>query len=529
MVHRKPARAISWCARVPSLLLLTGVAACAGFGTGPEPHLARHSAAAWPHAVTYEVFVHAFADSDGDGIGDLRGLTSRLDYLQQLGVRALWLMPIHPSPSYHKYDVTDYRAIHPEYGTMADFEELLREAHSRDIRVVMDLVVNHTGSGHPWFQAALADTTNPLHSFYVWAPSERVGGLTFEPTGPDSDNPHHWHPVDRFGKHYYGFFYRGMPDLNFDNPAVRDSVFAIGRFWLEKGVDGFRLDAARHIFDSDREADNHAWWVEFRREMERVRPDVLLVGEVWASTEVTAPYLAGLRSLFNFDMAGAMVEAVRTGRGAGVAARHAEILRAYRAVADDFVDATFLTNHDQSRVMSVLGDAARMRVAASLLFTLPGAPYVYYGEEIGMRGMKPDSHIREPFLWSAPPDRDRTAWIEPRYSTDDTVVPMEVQARSDTSMLAHYRTMIALRNAHPALTFGGIEPVEADERLVAFLRTHVDGSLLVVHNVSDTAVRASLPAAAGGYRRVVHRSHGDARLAGSGVLLPAHSTLVLRR
>ncbi len=513
-----------------SLLLAATLAGCAGLsreapqatGASPSPN--------WPHAVTYEIFVHAFADSDGDGIGDLRGLTSQLEYVRDLGVKAIWLMPIHPSPSYHKYDVTDYRAIHPDYGTMEDFEVFLREAHARGIRVVMDFVVNHTAREHPWFQAAVADTTSHFHDFYVWGRPDELESLTVEETGPDTDNVFRWHRAEGRDKLYYGYFWAGMPDLNFDNPAVRDSIFEIGRFWLEKGVDGFRLDAARHIFEHGREADNHAWWERFRAEMERVKPDVLLVGEVWAPTEVVTPYLTGLRSLFNFDLAEAMVEAVRTGRGAGLAARHAEVLRAYQAVADDFVDATFLTNHDQNRVMSVLDDMAKARVAASLLFTLPGAPYVYYGEEIGMRGMKPDPHIREPFLWSPPPDTLRTRWIDPRHSTDETVVPMEVQARSDTSLLAHYRTLIALRNAQPVLTFGGIEPIAvADERLVAFLRMHQDDSLLVVHNVSGDPVEAVLPEPARPFTRILYHSHAAARPAGGGVSLPPHSTLILRR
>jgi alpha-amylase len=513
--------------RCGTLLLSILLAGCAGTArtaaptpaTGPE----------WPNAVTYEVFVHAFADSDGDGIGDFRGLTARLDYIRDLGARAIWLMPIHPSPSYHKYDVTDYRAIHPDYGTMEDFEAFLREAHARDIRVVIDLVVNHTGRDHPWFRAAAADSTSPLHDFYVWKRPHEIGSMTVDRTGPDSDNRRRWNPVSGTDRHFYAYFWSGMPDLNFDNLAVRDSIFEIGRFWLERGVDGFRLDAAKHIFDDDRPEDNHRWWEEFRAEMERVNPDVLLVGEVWAPTEVVKPYLTGLRSLFNFDMSEAMTEAVRTGRGAGLAARHATILREYQGVAGDFVDATFLSNHDQNRIMSVLDSPARARVAAGLLFTLPGAPYVYYGEEIGMRGRKPDPHIREPFLWRAQGDRERTTWIVPRHSTDEAVPPMELQARADTSMLAHYRALIALRNAQPALTFGGLEPLEADERLVAFVRTHASGSLLVVHNVSGEAVEAALPAEARGYGSPLWASDAAARRTGSGISLPPHSTLVLRR
>jgi glycosidase len=506
---------------VAALLFLGLLAGCVGTLRQKTAGPTSDFVAAWPRAVSYEVFVQSFADSDGDGIGDLAGLTSKLDYVRGLGVRSIWLMPIHPSPSYHKYDVTDYRAIHPDYGTMEDFETLLREAHAREIRVVIDLVVNHTARGHPWFQEAVADSTSTFRSFYLWSSAEEVEALT-------ADN-RRWRSAPGDEQLYYGYFTGGMPDLNYDNPAVRDSIFAIGRFWLEKGVDGFRLDAARHIFEDGREPDNHAWWEQFRAEMESVKPEVLLLGEVWAEPEVVTPYLSGLHSLFNFEMAGAIVEAVRTGRGAGLAARHAEIREAYQAVAPDFVDATFLTNHDQNRVMSVLDDPSGARIAASLLFTLPGSPYLYYGEEIGMRGMKPDPNIREPFLWTAPPDQDRTSWIEPQHSADRVVRPMELQARSDTSLLAHYQNLIALRNGHPALTMGGLEPLEAgDERLVAFVRTHAAGSLLVLHNVSGDPVNAVLPAAQRDFERVLYRSHSAAAARGETLFLPPHGTLVLR-
>ena len=490
----------------------------------------RVAAVAWPHTPSYQVFVHSFADGTGDGIGDFQGLTAKLDYIDDLGVDAMWLLPIHPSPTYHKYDVTNYWEIHPDYGTMEDFETFLDEAHARDLRVVIDLVVNHTSNEHPWFQEALADTTSPFFDFYIWGRGEDIESIMVDETGPDSDNLQRWNPVDHLpGLYYYSYFWSGMPDLNYDNPVAKDSIFAIGRHWLEKGVDGFRLDAAKHIFPEHRMEDNHAWWDEFRAEMEEVNPDVYLVGEVWDSPETIAPFLTGLPAQFNFDIAYGMWEGVERGVHDSLVYRHANIREAYREVTDDFIDATFITNHDQDRFLSVLDDEAKARVTTALLFTLPGAPYIYYGEEIGMRGMKPDEHIREPMLW-APQDEDemRTAWIEPEYSTDETVDPVSVQEEDEDSMLNYYRQMIAMRNDSPALSIGELVTTEdLHEALVLFERVHEDERLLVAHNVSGEALEIELGEAHHAAGDVVYQSHDDAEIRDGILHLGPHASLVV--
>lgn len=240
-----------------------------------------------PSTVFYEVFVRSFADSNGDGIGDFKGLTRKLDYLNDgnpdtdsdLGIGGIWLMPINPSPSYHGYDVTDYRQINPDYGTLDDFREFLNEAHKRGIKVIMDLVVNHTSKEHPWFKEAAADKSSSYRDWYVWA--EDSGTATSGSSAAGSGNP--WHSVR--GDHYLGIFWEGMPDLNFDNPKVRKEITATGQFWLKQGVDGFRLDAAKHIYE-DLQTDksqattdkNVAWWQEFRSGLKEVKPDAYLVG-----------------------------------------------------------------------------------------------------------------------------------------------------------------------------------------------------------------------------------------------------------
>jgi glycosidase len=486
--------------------------------------------ATWPHAVTYQIFVRSFADGNGDGIGDLRGLTAKLDYLVDLGVQALWLLPIHPSPSYHKYDVVDYRAIHPDYGTMEDFDAFLAAAKERNLRVILDLVVNHTSSTHPWFESAATGPDSEFFDYYVWKKRDEVGSLTVTRTGPDTDNLRRWNEVPEVRDYYYyAYFTGGMPDLNFDNPEVRREVYDIGRFWLEKGVDGFRLDAAKHIFPDDRADDTVAFWEEFRAEMEKTNPDVFLVGEVWTDGHEAKQYLPGLRSIFNFELAGSVLEAVANGRGAGLAARHARLRQQYGEVLPGYIDATFLSNHDQNRVMSVLGDDEdRARVAASLLLTLPGSPFIYYGEEIGMRGLKPDFFIREPMLWQRQPDPWRARPREVRHSKDHKVMPVAAQAEEDQSLLNHYKALIRLRSSTDALAQGDLEPVDNHhERLIAFFRRHPSGDVLVIHNVSRRTTSTDLPSSTAGFSRQLWTSNEKVKLSPERVTLPPYSSVVL--
>jgi len=483
--------------------------------------------AEWPHAVTYEVFVRSFADGSGDGIGDIPGLTSKLDYIDELGVQALWLMPIHPSQTYHKYNVIDYRDIHPDYGTLEDFEHFLKEAHSRDIRVVIDFVVNHTSSEHPWFLEAIEDPGGHFYDFYIWETEDNINNRTVEYTGPNT-NINRWREAEGTEEYFYGHFSPYMPDLNFDNQAVRDSIYDIGRFWLEMGVDGFRLDAAKHIFPDHRQDEIPAFWEEFRNKMEAVKEDVLLVGEVWAETDEVKLYLHGLPSLFNFDMANVILESVRTGEGADVANTHLEIIDAYSSITDNYVDATFLSNHDQDRVMSVLGDDYKARIAANILFTLPGAPYIYYGEEIGMIGEDSHPNVREPMLWNEMPDEKRTTWKVPEYSRDETVRPVSIQREDENSLLNHYKEMITLRNVSPALTYGDLKPLDAgNDKLTAFLRIHEDEELLVIHNLGIEQVEVQLPNSYRDFSVLIYPEEGPESTADE-FILPAFSTVILK-
>ncbi len=458
--------------------------------------------AQWPHGVNYEVFVLSFADSNGDGKGDLNGLTSRLDYLQQLGVSGIWLMPIMPSPSYHKYDVTDYKGIHPDYGTVEDFKAFVEEAHKRNIKVLVDLILNHTGYDHPWFQSAIKDADSPYRDYYVWADRDSIADeISKKETTLDSDNITQWHSVngDEKEEHYYGFFYGGMPDLNFDNPKVRQEFVEIGSFWLkDMHIDGFRFDAAKHIYPSDRAEDNHSFWIWYRNELTKIKPDVYMVGEVYTegAPEQVAPYLKGLPALFNFELGISIIRTINAGYDTlGLVNKYKDIVDLYNASSGEYTDATFIRNHDQNRTLTELdGDIAKAKLAASIQMTFPGTPYIYYGEEIGMLGAKPDEYIREPFIWDeGKKDPMQTTWEIPLYSTDATVVPLSKQKEDTQSIYNFYKKWIAYRNTSNALTYGSIEPSGiVSKEVISFYREKGKDKVLVLHNVSAEAVKITL-------------------------------------
>jgi glycosidase len=484
----------------------------------------------WPKAgVTYEIFVQSFNDSNGDGIGDFNGVTEKLDYIKELGANAIWFMPIMPSPTYHKYDVTDYKAVHPDYGTMDDFKRLLDEAHARDIKIVIDMIINHTSTEHPWFQSSKTGANAAYRDYYVWAQQDTIATYLNKKTVTlDSDNIRQWHDPGQGKDFYYGFFWGGMPDLNFDSPEVRKEIVDIGRFWLEEvGVDGFRLDAAKHIFPDDRPLDNHAFWKEFRAEMEAIKPDVYLVGEVYDKKEIVAPYLPGLPALFNFDFHYTLIEALNTANGQLLYQKQKDVLDFYQGITPDFIDATFSSNHDQPRLLNdLMQDPAKYKQALAILMTLPGAPYLYYGEEIGMLGLKPDEQIREPFLWDTKEkDTGRATWIAPKFSTDETVTPLAQQRLDANSYFNHYKKVIALRHSNPALAIGSLAATELTypNSVMAYLRRSAEQELLVVHHLGKNGIEIFVPT---GFSKPIYASDG-VKISNGLLYLPANSSLIL--
>jgi len=484
------------------------------------------SAPGWTAGATcYEVFVRSFYDSDGDGVGDFNGLTSKLDYINDgnpsshtsLGASCIWLMPIMPSPSYHGYDITDYYGINPQFGTMADFQRFLAEAHRRGIRVLIDMVLNHSSSRHPYFQAALHDTTSPYRAWYRFSPTS---------LGPGPWGGPAWRRSPVRDEYYYGAFSPGMPDLNYDTPAVREEAMKIADFWLRMGVDGFRLDAVPYLVEQGACLQNcpgtHLFLHQYGAHIDSVEQGVYTVGEVWGPVDTLLPYYPDqLTSYFCFECAFALDSAVGRGTAGGMLAPYLNVQRAVPA----YRYAPILDNHDQPRVMSVLrGDPARARLAATLLLTLPGLPFVYYGEEIGMIGDKPDPRLRTPMQWTAGHAAGFTTGTPWETLQPDTAsVNVAAETGDAGSLLNLYRRLIHFRLRNDALASGALVPLAAnDSAVVAYLRRSVGGhAVLVVANlggapvgaVSVTAGAGTLPAGTYATHNLLGGAHGASLVA----------------
>ena len=355
-------------------------------------------------------------------------------------------MPISPSPSYHGYDVVDYFEVNPQFGTRDDFRRFLAECHERGIRVIVDLVLNHSSSRHPQFKQALRGDPSARDS-YIFVPADEVPTIR----GPWDQVV--WHEVN--GQHYYGVFWEGMPDLNYRTPAVTAEAYRIADFWLrDMGVDGFRLDAVRYIIEDGPEMadtpETLQWLAGCRAHVKSVRPDALTVGEVWTSTEIVSDYIqqGAVDLAFEFDLASAILDAARSGAKDKLAYTLDNVAASYPHGRY----ATMITNHDQDRVASELDeDAARMKLAASILLTLPGVPFLYYGEEIGQVGEKPDEMIRNPMPWTGGVNGGFTAagrpWepLQPGHQRRNVAA----QDADPDSLLNHYRKLVRLRQAGP--------------------------------------------------------------------------------
>ena len=447
----------------------------------------------WTETVGYEIFVRSFYDSNGDGVGDFNGITQKLDYLNDgdpntstdLGISTIWLMPIFPSPSYHGYDVTDYYSINPQYGTMDDFERLLAEAHKRGIRIVIDMVLNHTSDQHPWFKDAKKDVNSPYRDWYIW--SETDPGYE----GPWGQEV--WHPS--LTGFYYGIFEAFMPDLNYTNPEVTAEMEKVTRFWLDEiGVDGFRLDAAKHLIEYKRLQENsqatHEWFKGYRKIYKESKPDAITIGELFGNNlAVVDSYTNGdqFDLAFNFELASSFVQSAKSGSALPTLGA----LNATDRILEPQQYSPFLTNHDQNRVMSELeGNRNKAKVAASLLLTSPGMPFIYYGEEIGMEGIKPDENIRRPMQWSAESNGGFTTgkpWRAP--DSKFKFVNVASQVNDPDSLLYHYRDLIQLRNAHSALQTGDFNIVKSkNSEVFASLRSSEDESVIVLINLSGESV-----------------------------------------
>jgi glycosidase len=481
---------------------------------------------AWTRdAVCYEIFVRSYYDGDGDGIGDLSGLIAKLDHVndgdpsteRDLGADCIWLMPVAESPSYHGYDVSDYYRVEPDYGTNEDFRRLVAEAHRRGIRVLVDMVLNHASSEHPYFQEALRDPRSPYRDWF-----------RFSPTKPEEKGPwgqEVWHRSPVRDEYYYGVFWSGMPDLNYATPAVREEAARVARYWLEEmGVDGFRLDAVPYLVEEDgrlaHTRGTHEVLREYARALRAARPGAFTVGEVWDSVGEMLPYYPDqLDAYFAFEVSDAILRAVTSGSAKGLLA---PVLRLQDTVPADRW-APFLRNHDQTRTLTALGGSLpRARLAATLLLTLPGLPFVYYGEEIGMTGDKPDERIRTPMQWTAGAHAGFTRGTPWEALQPDSATANVAREDSDPrSLLNLYRRLIHLRTGNPALAAGRLLPLATDrDAAVAYLRRDGARAVLVLANLGEA--RADGVRLSSGEAVLPPGEYGVRGLLGGGDAAPLH-------
>ena len=449
----------------------------------------------------YEVFVYSFCDTNGDGIGDLNGVTSKLDYLQDLGITGIWLMPINPSNSYHKYDVYDYFDIDPQYGTMRDFENLLAECEARGIKVIMDLVVNHSSNQHEWFSITaeylrdLPEGEEPsvedceYYGYYNWSREKQAG-------------------YSRLGgtDYYYECqFSNGMPDLNLGNEAVREEIAKVMRYWLDMGVSGFRVDAAKEFYTGsiDKNVEVLNW---LYTTASSIKEDVYMVAEVWDGFSSLVQYQeSGFPSLFNFpfaDSGGKIITTIRNMDNGNIVPTYANALQqlheSYSAKNPNYIDAPFLSNHDMGRIFGFAsGDEQRIKLAGAMNVLMSGSCFIYYGEEIAMPGSGNDPSKRAPMFWN---DLRNDGTTNP---PPDCTIPeeypfgsLEDQIDDPNSIYNFYREAIAIRNALPVISHG---VTTAEETLnvnciSAQRKTWNDQQCIILMNISTEATQVDLSA-----------------------------------
>jgi alpha-glucosidase len=478
----------------------------------------------WQRGIIYQIYPRSFQDSDGDGVGDLPGITSRLDYVRWLGVDAIWISPIFASPmADFGYDVSDYREIHPLFGTLDDFDELLREAHARGLKVILDFVPNHTSEQHPWFLESRSSRDSEMRDWYIWRDPAPDGGppnnwlSNFGGSG--------WELDHKTGQYYYHAFLKEQPDLNWRNPQVREAMFDVLRFWLRRGVDGFRVDVIWHMIKDDEFRDNPpnpSWTPEQRpydeflpvytadqmevhgviREMRAVFDEFenrVLIGEIYLPIEKLVSYygedMGGAHLPFNFQLILAPWDA-----------RHiAQLIDEYEAALPEGGWPNWvLGNHDQHRIASRVG-VEQARVAAMLLLTLRGTPTLYYGDEIGMEDVDiPHDRVLDPQEINVPgrglgrdPERTPMQWSAARFAgfssnepwlpiaDDHDMVNVEAQRDDPDSMLSFCHRLIDLRRGTPALEVGAFAPVAAKGDVLAYARFAEDDHFLVLLNLGD--------------------------------------------
>ena len=439
----------------------------------------------------YQIFVGSFSDSNNDGIGDLRGIINRFDYLndgdisagKSLGIQGIWLSPIFSSPSYHKYDAKNYYEVDWRFGTEEDLKELIALCKERNVQLILDLVLNHTSKEHPWFlefkeARVKGDVENPYYDYYSCATeAEKLGGITYQKiAGVDC-----WYECNFSGD---------MPELNFDNPVVRDEVLKLGKYYLDLGVAGFRFDAVKYIYygDTARSVDFWAWYME---DLRKIKPDIYCVGECWSGeSEILAYY--GAMNCFNFAMSQAegIVASAAKGQSIGKYTNYIESFQKKILEANpEGMAMPFLSNHDMDRIAGTFILENNMRMAANLYLLSPGSPMMYYGEEIGMRGSRggemTDANRRLAMLWGDDDHiRNPVGSTYPEKNQIQTTVA--VQMADDNSLYSYYCNLIAMRHKYPAIARGQYKAISGSKNLGGF-RIDCDGEVWGLFHNNGTA------------------------------------------
>lgn len=452
--------------------------------------------------VFYEIFVGSFSDSDGDGIGDLRGIINRMDYLndgdpasgKSLGVEGIWLSPVYESLSYHKYDVNDYYNVDRDFGTNEDLKELIELCHERDVKVILDLPINHTGPINPWyaaFQKARRAGSKDDYYYNFFSCYD-----TAEGSGPEGGKS--YTQVAGTGCYVESNFSSDMPELNYDNPAVRQAVLDVAKFWLNMGVDGFRFDAIKYIYFND-DARSAEFWQWYMDELRALKPDVYAVGECWSADTVTNKYYGAL-DCFNFTVSqaeGRIAAAAKKGDVNKYTAYVDAYLNSITAKRDGALYMPFIANHDTDRAAGYLTVASGfMQMGANLYILGPGSPFLYYGEELGIRGSRgganTDANRRLAMIWG---DGDTVKDPEGssygmEHQIDTTAVD---QQKSAGSLYTYYKKLIAIRRANPEIAEGEYTPLPFTGTKTGGFVSELNGSYAaVIHNPSGSSYTADL-------------------------------------
>ena len=446
----------------------------------------------------YQIFVGSFSDSNGDGIGDLRGIINRFDYLNDgnvnsqtsLGVQGIWLSPIFTSPSYHKYDAKDYYQIDWRFGTEADLKELIELCHSRNVKLILDLAINHTSSAHEWFlqfkQARIdGDTSNPYYDFYSCATTEeKLNGISYQKiAGVDC-----WFECNFSGD---------MPELNFDNPQVREAMLQVAEYYLDLGVDGFRFDAVKYIYygDTARSVDFWEWYME---QLRKINPEIYCVGECWSGENEILDYYSAM-NCFNFAMSQAEGVVASAARGSNISKYTSYIATFQNRVEEKNPDGMvmgFLSNHDMDRIGGVFALESNMRMAANLYLLCPGSPVIYYGEEIGMRGSRggenTDANRRLAMLWG---DGDYVrnptgSTYADKHQIQTTVAD---QKEDENSLYRYYCRLLSVRHRYPAIARGDYNALtSSNKNFGGFRIEYGEETLYLFHNTATQEISFDL-------------------------------------